>query len=39
MLIEKLQGVNPWAGELNDLMRMVQFEKIRMFDGVVDLKF
>jgi len=39
MLIEKLQGVNPFQGELNDLMKMVQFEKLRMFDGVIDLKF
>jgi WASH complex subunit 7 len=39
MLIEKLQGVNPWMGEMQDLMRMVQFEKVRMFDGTVDLKF
>lgn len=25
MLIEKLQGVNPWVSELQDLTRMVQF--------------
>ena len=39
MLIEKLQGVNPWVSELQDLLRMVQFEKLRIFDGTVDLKF
>lgn len=39
MLIEKLEGVRPWAGDLNDLMRMVQFEKVRIFDAVFDLRF
>ena len=39
MLIEKLEGVRPWSGELNDLMRMVQFEKVRIFDAVFDLRF
>jgi hypothetical protein len=39
MLIEKLEGVSPWVGELQDLMRMVQFEKVRIFDAVVDLRF
>ena len=38
MLIEKLEGIKPWAGELHDLMRMVQFEKVRFFDSVIDIR-
>jgi hypothetical protein len=38
MLIEKLEGIRPWAGELHDLMRMVQFEKVRFFDSVIDIR-
>lgn len=38
MLIEKLEGIKPWQGELHDLMRMVQFEKVRFFDSVIDIR-
>ena len=31
--------MNPWQGEMNDLIRMVQFQKLRIFDSTVDLKF
>lgn len=39
MLIEKLEGTRPAQQELNDLVRMIQLEKIRIFDSVVDIKF
>ena len=38
MLIEKLDGINPYREEMADLMKLVQFEKIRIFDTIVDLQ-
>ena len=38
MLIEKLEGINPYKEEMSDLIKLVQFEKIRIFDTMVDLK-
>lgn len=31
--------MRPFAGEMQDLMRQVQFEKVRIFDNMVDLRF
>ena len=38
MLIEKLEGINPYREEMADLMKLVQFEKVRIFDTIVDLQ-
>jgi WASH complex subunit 7 len=38
MLIEKLEGTNPYKQEMSDLVKMIQFEKISIFDTKIDLK-
>jgi hypothetical protein len=38
MLIEKLDGLNPYKLEMPDLVKLVQFEKVSIFDTNIDLK-
>lgn len=38
MLIEKIEGQNPFKQDAKDLLKLVHLEKLRIFDSIIDLK-
>ena len=38
MLIEKIEGQNPFKSESKDLLKLVHLEKLRIFDSIIDIK-